>query len=353
MKKTLLSMFAASSILCAAEYNYEVSPMIGYIDTKKNVDLKDHKVIGLAGYKNMGEECMFDQLELAFLRATNVSYENSTLDTAISLFSFNGIKEYKLNDTVKLYALAGLGYENIDDSYFGNESNPFADYGFGLKTKLTDLVSLKLDVRHLLKFNGEQNILYTAGLMLPFGEKAQKAPAPKKVKEQPKPEPVIEKEPEPVVEPKMEEKPKVLDSDNDGVIDSQDLCPNTIAGAKVNKDGCEVVIDPVDLEVLFDFDSAQIKSYSIEKFETFIEYYKTIENCKIIIEGHTDDLGTDKYNKGLSHRRALSAKKQLISMGVPEDRIITKGYGETKPKVPNTTEENRQLNRRIEASVIR
>lgn len=353
MKKILLSTIAASTLLLATEYEYEVSPMIGYIDTQRNVDLENHSVVGLAGYRNMDEECMFDQLELALFRSTDVDYDNSTLDTGISLFSFNGIKEYKLNDTFNLYALAGLGYEQIQNEQFGNESDPFANYGVGIKTKLTDLVSLKLDARHLLKFDGDQNILYTAGLALAFGEKAPKTPEVKKEEPVPTPTPVVEKQPEPTPEPIMEEKPKVLDDDNDGVVNSADLCPNTVIGAKVNEDGCEVMVTPVDLEVLFDFDSAQIRSYSIEKFQEFVKYYETIENCTIIIEGHTDSIGSDKYNKGLSHRRALSAKKQLMSMGVPEDRIMTKGYGETKPKVPNTTDANRQLNRRIEGSVIR
>lgn len=352
MKKTLLGILASSSFLMAADYRYEVSPIIGYIDTKKNVDLKDHKVFGLAGYKNMDEECMFNQLELAFLRATNVSYENTDFDSSVSLFSFNGIKEYTLNDTFKLYALAGLGYEQISESRFGNESDPFANYGFGLKTKLTDLISLKFDVRHLLKFDGDQNILYTAGLILPFGEKAPKE-ALEPVKEEPKPEPVIEKQPKPAPEPVVEEKQKVLDSDNDGVIDSQDLCPHSLAGAKVNKEGCEVVIEPIDLGVLFDTDSAKIRKSDLEKFYPFVEYAKYVKEGKISIEAHTDDVGSEKYNMELSYRRALSVKKQLISMGVDGNRIITKGYGEMKPKVPNTNAQNRQINRRVEAKIIR
>jgi OmpA-OmpF porin, OOP family len=344
MKKILLSTIAASTLLLATEYNYEVSPMIGYIDTAHNVDLKNHSIVGLAGYKNMDEECMFNQLELALFRATDVDYDNSNLDTAISLFSFNGIKEYKLNDTFNLYALAGLGYEKIQDEYFGNESDPFANYGVGIKAKLTDLVSVKLDARHLIKFDGDQNILYTAGLALSFGGKAHKAPevqAPKKIHEVPK-------------QPKIEEKkPIVLDGDNDGVVDSQDLCPNSLPKAKVNKEGCEAIIDPIDLGVQFDTDSAKIRKTDLEKFYPFIEYAKYVKEGKVLIEAHTDDVGKDKYNMGLSHRRALSVKKQLISMGVDKDRIITKGYGETKPKVPNTSAENRQINRRVEAKIIR
>lgn len=327
MKKILLSSLVASTVLLGSEYKYEVSPMVGYIDTQHKVDLKNHSVVGLGAYRNMDEDCMLDQLELALFRATGVDYENSSLETSISLFSINGIKEYKLNDTFNLYALAGIGYERIQDEHFGNESDPFANYGVGIKAKLTELVSLKLDARHLLKFDGDQNILYTAGLSFAFGDKA-----PKTIKQETKPQPIIEKEtPKETIAKAVEEK---------------------VEKVQEPKDEQVVVIKPIDLEVLFDFDSAKIKSYSIEKFEKFVEYYKTIENCKIIIEGHTDSVGREKYNKGLSHRRALSAKKQLIKMGVPEESIITKGYGEAKPKVPNTTEENRQLNRRIEGSVI-
>jgi len=336
MKKIVLSSVLASSLLLGSDYNYEIAPMFGYVDTDSKVDLKNHKMYGLGAYKNMGEDCNIDQLELALLHGNGADYENSTLESDTNILMANAIKEYKINYTFGLYALAGLGYQEIQDEYFGNESEGFFDYGVGAKFKLAKQLALKLDARHMLRFDGSDNFLYTVGLAIPFGEKAVTTPAPK-----PEPEPMP---------PKLK-LPK--DSDNDGVLDKDDKCPDSAAGAKVDADGCEIMITPIDLGIEFDTDSAKIKSTDLEKFEKFVSYAKKVPNQGILIEAHTDDVGSAKYNMGLSHRRAMSAKKQLIQMGIAEDRISAKGYGESKPKVANTSAENRQINRRVEGRITK
>jgi len=334
MKKIVLSSVLASGLLMASDYNYEIAPMVGYIDSGSKMDLKNHKMFGLGAYKNMDEDCKLDQLELALLHGNDADYENSSLQTDTNILMANAIKEYKINDTFGLYALAGLGYHEIKDEYFGDDSEGFFDYGVGAKLKLAKRLALKLDARHMLRFDGSTNVLYTLGLAIPFGEKAVQA-AP--VKTEPKPEPKIEA-------------PK--DSDNDGVIDANDKCPDSAPGAKVDNDGCELIVTPVDLGIEFDTDSAKIKSTDFGKFEKFVAYAKKMESKDIVIEAHTDDIGSEKYNKGLSHRRAMSAKKQLVSMGINADRITTIGYGESKPKVANTNAQNRQINRRVEGKVV-
>jgi outer membrane protein OmpA-like peptidoglycan-associated protein len=69
---------------------------------------------------------------------------------------------------------------------------------------------------------------------------------------------------------------------------------------------------------------------------------------KIAIHGHTDDLGDDAKNLLLSENRAKAVVEFLVQQGVTADRLSAKGFGETKPKVPNTSNENRSKNRRTE-----
>lgn len=76
----------------------------------------------------------------------------------------------------------------------------------------------------------------------------------------------------------------------------------------------------------------------------FAEYPET----NILVEGHTDDVGTDTYNMGLSQRRADAVGNYLRSAGVASSRLITRWYGESQPKVPNDSEANRALNRRVQ-----
>jgi OmpA-OmpF porin, OOP family len=74
----------------------------------------------------------------------------------------------------------------------------------------------------------------------------------------------------------------------------------------------------------------------------------------IVIEigAFTDDVGTDAYNLALSEKRATAVKNYLNSKGALPKQLQTKGYGETSSVAPNTTEENRALNRRVEFKIV-
>ena len=79
---------------------------------------------------------------------------------------------------------------------------------------------------------------------------------------------------------------------------------------------------------------------------------KDNRNIKIEIAGHTDAVGSDSDNLELSKNRANSVLKYLVGKGIASDRIVAKGYGETKFIAPNTTEEGKQLNRRVEFVIL-
>jgi len=68
----------------------------------------------------------------------------------------------------------------------------------------------------------------------------------------------------------------------------------------------------------------------------------------ILIEGHTDSVGTEKYNEALSGKRAMAAKQFLLDQGIPEDRISTSSFGYAMPAATNETEWGRSENRRDE-----
>ena len=76
---------------------------------------------------------------------------------------------------------------------------------------------------------------------------------------------------------------------------------------------------------------------------------------KLEISGHTDDVGSERYNQGLSERRAAAVKAQLVQFGVPAERIVTKGFGKSQPRRTysptadeGTRDEARKENRRAE-----
>jgi outer membrane protein OmpA-like peptidoglycan-associated protein len=73
---------------------------------------------------------------------------------------------------------------------------------------------------------------------------------------------------------------------------------------------------------------------------------------KLSIEGHTDDVGSDKYNQKLSDQRASAVRTYLIEKGIEAGRLVSKGWGEAKPIGDNTTEEGREQNRRVEFIIV-
>ena len=74
---------------------------------------------------------------------------------------------------------------------------------------------------------------------------------------------------------------------------------------------------------------------------------------EIEMSAHTDSNGSDEYNMKLSDNRARSVMEYILSKGISESRIQSKGYGETKPVAENDTDENRQLNRRVEFTITK
>jgi outer membrane protein OmpA-like peptidoglycan-associated protein/tetratricopeptide (TPR) repeat protein len=105
--------------------------------------------------------------------------------------------------------------------------------------------------------------------------------------------------------------------------------------------------------VFFDVNKATLRPESIQELDRLVKILETHPEIRIQISGHTDSDGDDEWNMKLSANRAKSVVKYLSSKGIDMNRLVYAGYGETKPVVPNTTAENKQLNRRTEFVVIK
>jgi len=100
--------------------------------------------------------------------------------------------------------------------------------------------------------------------------------------------------------------------------------------------------------ILYDYNSDVLSEKSKFVLREFARYLKANENIKIVIQGHTDSDGDDAKNLDLSARRAKGVEAYLVSLGIDASRLSAKGLGETSPKVPNDTAENKAQNRRTE-----
>jgi outer membrane protein OmpA-like peptidoglycan-associated protein/tetratricopeptide (TPR) repeat protein len=104
--------------------------------------------------------------------------------------------------------------------------------------------------------------------------------------------------------------------------------------------------------IFFDFDKATLRPESTNELERLIKLLNDLPTLKIEISSHTDSKGSDSYNMTLSQARSESVVNYLISHGIAKDRLIAKGYGETKPMDTNDTDEGRQNNRRSEFKIL-
>jgi outer membrane protein OmpA-like peptidoglycan-associated protein len=104
--------------------------------------------------------------------------------------------------------------------------------------------------------------------------------------------------------------------------------------------------------MLYDFDSDVVKADSRTNLRELATSLGKYPDTDVVIIGHTDEVGSDTYNQGLSERRARAAAAYLASQGVSNGRIITRGLGETEPIAANDTEAGRATNRRVEIAIF-
>lgn len=106
------------------------------------------------------------------------------------------------------------------------------------------------------------------------------------------------------------------------------------------------------LLIFFEFDKADLRPESIAELNRVIDFLRANPSVRIRIEGHTDDVGDEQYNLKLSQRRADAVRNYLIQHDIDPKRIEAVGYGESRPLVPNTSDEARAKNRRVEMHII-
>jgi len=150
------------------------------------------------------------------------------------------------------------------------------------------------------------------------------------------------------------------DNDGDGILDKDDGCPNepeTMNGY-LDTDGCpdsgpsgvDIARDQILIKekILFDTGRSSIKRVSHGILNAVVAVLADYPKIEVRIEGHTDSQGGASTNQRLSERRAGSVRKYLISQGVAESRLTSKGFGEDKPIDTNRTRSGRANNRRVE-----
>lgn len=162
-------------------------------------------------------------------------------------------------------------------------------------------------------------------------------------------------EPEPTPEPVVVAAAPV-DSDNDGVTDDIDQCPNTPMDHKVDAQGCTIYTDKLDdlkIEAQFDNNSTVLKPESMGEIEKAAKFLNKYPKAQVEIAGHASLPGKEDYNMWISQKRADAVAKVLVEQyGIDANRITSKGYGETEPLMQGSSAEANAVNRRIVAKAV-
>ncbi len=146
----------------------------------------------------------------------------------------------------------------------------------------------------------------------------------------------------------VEQEGYLFDSQNFELTD-KDVNQTRFLNVELNaiQQGTTIVLN----NLFFDYDSEKVQTQSETELNKIAEFLKLNSTLKVEIAGHTDNQGSDAYNKKLSLARAQTVVNKLIERGIEKNRLTFVGYGATQPVADNDTEAGRQLNRRTELRV--
>ena len=328
----LFLALAASLMVCSTSMAqnradaWSVTPFVGGYHFNSDTHLTKSVVGGVRIGYNLTESWTLEGL--ASLAANNRSERNypnyrggqTYADSKIIGYRGEVLYNFMPGKRFVPFIAAGIGGRKVSFDNTGNNDGAMThlvlDYGVGCKLFFAEDWALRADVRHLFLPNDRlHNLEYTVGISYFFGGKkkavAEATPAPA-----PAPAPAPGPAPAPAPKPKAAPDQKV-----------------TIA-----------------MNILFDFDKADIKPQYHNELKKVSDYMNAYPWENATLEGHTCNIGTDAYNKGLSQRRVDSVKKYLVEkLGISADRLTAVGYGSSNPIASNDTREGRQQNRRVQA----
>lgn len=359
-------LLAPSALAGQREGAFSLSPMVGYHVFEGDQRTDDSMSYGLAGGYNVTKNWTIE-FDLRYTPTETDFDGGNNFDVDIWTGSMNALYHFNPDGKFVPFLLAGFGGMLFDGGETGvgdggddgdDDTDFMLNAGAGIKYFFTDDLALRLDARYVADLHSDRqydqlpgsddpdhNLIAMAGLTWQFGGPAPK-PAPP------------------------------TDSDMDGVPDSRDKCPGTPLGTAVDAVGCPPappkpapapapapkpapapVVAPAPVPVQKEIISFNLL-FGFDKYEITDEMVPVLTQAKKILDedmsasfevmGHTCSMGSDTYNQKLSERRAASVKNWLVSNGIAAGRLQAVGYGESKPKYDNSTEESRKLNRRVE-----
>lgn len=364
MKSVMIHSLLFASVAMASQYNYEITPLVGYNLTEGNLQTQDYAIIG--GEIQLNNLDTFLNPELSG-QLSRLHYENGESRTYLLRIAINGVYEFKNINNITPLAKIGLGYSYMNNPILGNNNSSFAEIGVGAKIPFNDYLALKVETLYIVVDNNskyDNNLAILAGINFAFGlnseykqlstlETQKEHPQELEVANTKRVQPAKEDDIKLSNSQTQEKKELPLfknDDDKDGVSNSIDQCKATSAGYSINKFGCILQMVP---SISFESRSSNLNTQNKNNIAVFAEFLKKSPAYSVEIVGHTDSTGTHKTNILLSKKRAQTVQELLVNEGIDIDRLIKTGMGESKPIATNKTANGRAQNRRVETKLIK
>lgn len=350
----ILSIFSAHA---EEGEGFTLYPHIGQNFYAGSTDLDDDMFVGLGvGYR-------FDSpwaVEFTYLEGDADSDIPGVGEIDVDMYHLGALYHLTTRNKFTPFLSFGAG-EGDYSSGFGDDDEFQVNAGAGFKYAFTEKAHLRSDLKFFHGNNEDAvNSAISVGLHYAFGTKAAAKPMPAAAEDG--------------------------DADGDGVMDSMDQCPNTPAGADVDSRGCPrdddgdgvynymddcpdttnrnarvdgrgcyIKLDrkiDITLNLEFDFDSSEARDEHVAEVQKVADVMNEYPDSKVTMAGHTDSMGPEEYNQGLSERRAQTISDMLTErFNISESRVSSVGYGESQPVDTNDTSAGRQNNRRVVAHV--
>ncbi|MDH3998567.1 MAG: OmpA family protein [Desulfuromonadales bacterium] len=375
---------------------YTVTPMVGYHMMDGALKIEDGASVGVAAGYNVDRNWTVE----ADLRYTPTEAANSSTDDVdVWTLGLGGLYHFQPTEPLVPYLSFGLGGMIYDfDGTSHNDEDYMGYYGGGFKYSLDDRIALRLDLKHILDARKDSKLSthddkdwrhhLQAMLGLTFqlsgytSTPAQEARTAQPLFDEQSQTTSIDSAVSPVAlgddgdsdsdgdgvlnaqDRCPETAPGVRvtssgcpsDTDMDGVLDFQDACIDTPQGATVDQQGCEEAVEEVaslTLNILFGFDKAQVTPFHYGELSKAADFIGRFPNNRVVVEGHTDNVGDAAYNRKLSQQRAENVLKVLIEKyRIDADRISAIGFGPDQPVASNANEPGQSKNRRVEISIL-
>lgn len=359
LKLTILAVFSVLPWAAQADKgDWYVSPSVAYFDDDGDRLIDD----GVAG----------GQIQVGREMSRHFSLEGLLGYHDIDGFpgqehlelGLNAIGNFRPDKTFSPYVLGGIGFLQADvgEPSFGGlppagdtASDFTATAGLGLKINFGDGPwALRTEWRLRREFGDDlTDQIGSVGIQYTFGDRRAAAPAaaiaaaPGADRDTDN-DGVVDQDDLCPGTPRgvpVDENGCVPDSDGDGVTDDRDACPNTMAGVEVDSNGCEVIRPQ---PIYFDIDSAELVEQSQRKLDAFASVLKRHPGVTVDVAGFADSSGAEEYNLALSQRRAEAVRAYLERAGIAASRLSAQGYGESRPVASNDSALGRFWNRRVE-----